>query len=375
MSLATEIDARLWAAVQNAYEAGNYTGAILDSIHFLGDLIREKSGLDSDGHQLIGAAFGGQNPIIKVNSLHTESDREEQRGVEFLLRGVYTAIRNPRSHEKRVDSNETADVLIRFVDYLDGQIDKSRSPFDKQEMIRLVADKHFAHNDKYADILVARIPQRKRLDLLIEVFNRRSDIPSKNLVRFIKAALRTLTDTEQSEFWEIASESLEAAAADAEFRSVIQIAEGNWLSLSEIPRIRTEHRLIESMREGEYDDQKKMCPKGALGSWAMNIAKEFVLRDEYVAVATTRFASANPAARAYILQYHFDNIRELSPEPPSSLVWAIKRHLREHDQSVYNALNFLVLEDESNAWHKELNQAYESFYSESPAVGDDDIPF
>jgi hypothetical protein len=42
MNLQTSIDAGLWAAVQATYEAGNYTGAILDSIHLLSDLIRNK---------------------------------------------------------------------------------------------------------------------------------------------------------------------------------------------------------------------------------------------------------------------------------------------------------------------------------------------
>src|ERR1017187_9139148 len=112
MNLQTSISARLWAAVQTTYEAGNYTGAILDSIYFLSDLIRNKSGLDSDGNALVGAAFGGANPIIKVNPLQTDTDRDEQRGIEQLLRGVYTAIRNPRSHDKRSDSAEQADVIV-----------------------------------------------------------------------------------------------------------------------------------------------------------------------------------------------------------------------------------------------------------------------
>jgi uncharacterized protein (TIGR02391 family) len=136
MSLTTNIDPRLWASLQNAYEAGNYTSAILDSIHFLSELIRDKSGLDSDGNNLVGAAFGGQNPIIKVNAGHTESQKDEQRGTEQLLRGIYTAIRNPRSHEKRTDTRETADVVINFANYLLGIIDKSRAAFDKQGLMR-----------------------------------------------------------------------------------------------------------------------------------------------------------------------------------------------------------------------------------------------
>lgn len=200
MSLSTNMDPRLWASLQNAYEAGNFTSAILDSIHFLSELIRNKSGLDSNGNNLVGAAFGGQNPIIQVNAGYTESQKDEQRGTEQLLRGLYTAIRNPRSHEKRTDPCETADVVINFVNNLVGVIDKSRSAFDKQDIVGRVFDKHFAHTDKYADLIVERVPQRKRLEVLLDVFEHRGEGNTKNIVFFVKAVLRTLDEEEQKNF-------------------------------------------------------------------------------------------------------------------------------------------------------------------------------
>ena len=202
MSLSTSIDSRLWASIQNAYEAGNYTAAILDSVHYLSDLIRSKSGLDSDGHALVGEAFGGEVPIIKVNALHTDTEKNEQKGIEFLLRGVYTAIRNPRSHEKHSDSCEVADVIISFINYLAGLIDKSRSPFDKKQIVERVFDKHFAQSDKYADLIVGKIRQRKRLEVALEIFARRTEGTTRSFVLFIRAALRKLSAEEQITFWQ-----------------------------------------------------------------------------------------------------------------------------------------------------------------------------
>src|SRR6266403_1765987 len=100
MDLESRIDKRLWNAIESSYQDRNYTTAILDSIHFVSQLIRDKSGLESDGQPLAGDAFGGPNPRLKVNSLQTESDRNVQKGVEALLRGLYQAIRNPRSHRQ-----------------------------------------------------------------------------------------------------------------------------------------------------------------------------------------------------------------------------------------------------------------------------------
>jgi uncharacterized protein (TIGR02391 family) len=343
MSLSTSIDSRLWASIQNAYDAGNYTGAILDSVHYLSELIRNKSGLDSDGHVLVGSAFGGQNPIIKVNALHTETDRNEQHGVEFLLRGLYTAIRNPRSHEKRSDTCEVADVIISFVNYLAGLIDKSRSPFDKEQIIGRVFDKHFAQNDKYADLLVDKIPQRKRLELVLDVFARRTEGNTKNVVCFTRAVVRKLSPQEQVTFWEIVSEALETAEADAEFRTAIQIAENEWLKVSDIARIRAENRLIESIKEGEYDPETKCCPKGSLGTWGRTIAKEFTLQEEYVNAIISRLRADDPAARAYALSFHFTNLRQLRPTPPYWAVWTLNQRLREHDRAVYDAVGFVAL--------------------------------
>jgi hypothetical protein len=42
MNLETKIDQRLWEAIEASLEKRSYTGAILDSLHFLSDLIRQK---------------------------------------------------------------------------------------------------------------------------------------------------------------------------------------------------------------------------------------------------------------------------------------------------------------------------------------------
>ena len=307
------------------------------------ELIRNKSGLDSDGNTLIGSAFGGQNPIIKVNALHTESERDEQRGVEQLLRGIYTAIRNPRSHEKRTDSSETADVLIAFVGWLVGLIDKSKSPFDTEQIIGSVFDRHFAQNERYADLLVERIPKRKRLDVLVEVFQRRTEGHWKSLFLFTQAVLKTLAPEERIQFWQIVSEALENASADAEFRTVIQIAEKDWEKISELARIRAEHRIVECVREGEYDPSRRTCPKGSLATWARDIGPRFILKDELASAIIGRLCSNDREARAYGFTYFFYLLRKLRPFPPDGLIWSLKRRLEEeHDQDVYEALSWVT---------------------------------
>ena len=80
MNLETLLDPRLWNAIDNCYTNRNYTGSIIDAIHCLGNLLREKTGLQSDGVVLVGEAFGGKSPKLKVNKLETESDINEREG-------------------------------------------------------------------------------------------------------------------------------------------------------------------------------------------------------------------------------------------------------------------------------------------------------
>jgi uncharacterized protein (TIGR02391 family) len=76
MNIKPLIRQELWLAISNTYEAENYSPAIVDAMHYLSDVIREKSGLDGDGNALVGAAFSGQSPVLRVNKLQTESERK-----------------------------------------------------------------------------------------------------------------------------------------------------------------------------------------------------------------------------------------------------------------------------------------------------------
>lgn len=381
MSLAGSIDEPLWLAVQRSYESGDYSGAITDSVVYLSELIRNKSGLDSDGNTLIGSAFGGPTPVIKVNTLHTDSERDEQRGVEQLLRGIYTAIRNPRIHEKRTDSVETADIIITFIGWVAGLIDKSKSPFDTEQIIRSVFDKHFAQNERYADLLVERTPKRKRLDVLVTVFQRRQEGNYRCVSLFIQALIKALPPEEQDEFWRVVSEALEDVSVEAEFRSIIQVVEWDWTRVAELPRIRAEHRMIQSIKEGEYDSSRETCLKGNLGTWAMGWAEKFTLQNELVSAISGRLYSS-PTARAYAFKYFFYTYRKLRPRPPQPLVNCLTKLLKdEHDHEVYEALNGVAIYgDEDDPWVVAFREAVDQFNpstspEQSPEISDDDIPF
>lgn len=92
----------------------NYFHAVFEACKGLAQRIREKSGVDTDGDKLVNATFMGDDPILAINSLRTETERSEQTGLGNLLKGCFSAVRNPRAHGPRLlwkDENDTADLL------------------------------------------------------------------------------------------------------------------------------------------------------------------------------------------------------------------------------------------------------------------------
>lgn len=80
---------------------------------------------------------------------------------------------------------------------------------------------------------------------------------------------------------------------------MIQITQKEWGKISEVARLRTEHRLVASVGEGEYNSAKRTCVKGVLGTWATGIAEKMDLKSEYEYAVARRITSVNRAARDY----------------------------------------------------------------------------
>jgi uncharacterized protein (TIGR02391 family) len=61
--------------------------------------VKTKSKLGLDGDALMNQAFGCENrtPVIQFNSLQTDAERDEQKGIMFLFKGI-VGLRNSKAH-------------------------------------------------------------------------------------------------------------------------------------------------------------------------------------------------------------------------------------------------------------------------------------
>ncbi len=65
--------------------------------------VKAVSGLPEDGDSLMNKAFGAdkQAPVIQFNTLTTEAERDEQRGIMYLFKGI-VGLRNSKAHSNRL---------------------------------------------------------------------------------------------------------------------------------------------------------------------------------------------------------------------------------------------------------------------------------
>lgn len=100
----------------------NYYHAIFEAVKGLRQRIRNDSGVDGDSASLVDAVFSGDAPVLAINTLQTDAERQQQRGLAALLKGCFAAIRNPIAHEPKTmwqDEDHVADYfsLISLLHY------------------------------------------------------------------------------------------------------------------------------------------------------------------------------------------------------------------------------------------------------------------
>lgn len=292
----------IYSVIKNKYDNQLYSDAILDSIKYLTNIIREKSKVGGDGAGLIGQAFGGQSPKIKINKMATTSEIDEQKGYEQILRGIYCGIRNPRSHEQYQDVKEVADSIIIFINYLAEMIKSTKSYFQLEEYKNRVFDPLFVEREDYAEILVNEIPSDEIVNTSISILKDRNRGESKKLETYFKALFNKMDRSQYDSLMKAISNELKIAQQNNDIISIIRLIEPKfWPILDDDVKIRIENVIIESVREGYYDMYERI-KKGHLGTWAGDIGGYFKLRRE-LGEAIIEQLNNNWYAQNYIAEY------------------------------------------------------------------------
>ena len=94
-------------ASRELFKDGHYRDAIYRAFVEVNNFVKLKAKpkRQLDGKGLMSAVFSPENPLIKLNSLETQTDKDEQEGFMYLFMGAMQGIRNPKAHENIIQNN------------------------------------------------------------------------------------------------------------------------------------------------------------------------------------------------------------------------------------------------------------------------------
>lgn len=394
MNLQTHIKNELWLSIQSTYEARNYSHAIVDAMHYLSNVLRDKTGVDGDGKSLVGQALGGDSPRLRINKLQTETEKNEQQGLESILRGMYQAIRNPRSHEQIEDKQETADSIIYFINYLLSVIERSEEPFVISRFMKRVFDPDFYKSQQYAELLVEEVPTNKKFDVLVAIYRDKLNGDIYNIGLIIQALIGKLSEDQVKQFVVIVSDEFATITDEKEFRYNLHLFPSSlWEQLQEISRLRAENRVLKAIKEGEAEEDK--CRRGALATWARGHFRFFKLKEQIGITLAEKLESNDISSQYFVTEYFLAQLPEvvLSTYRIQRCIKAISNSIRNGNTTIRNSLveNIHSLPED---WQKKFVESLKDLineenpeqylYNGTPFIGkdisltdviEDDIPF
>jgi len=106
----------------------NYFHAVFEAAKSVAQRIRDMTGIQLDGAQLIDKAFAESNPVIWINAMRTETEKSEHKGFALLIKGAFAAIRNPTAHEPKIlwQGEDDAADYFTLLSLIHRKLDKAR---------------------------------------------------------------------------------------------------------------------------------------------------------------------------------------------------------------------------------------------------------
>jgi len=103
----------------------NYFHAVFEATKGLAQRIRDMSGIQADGAALIDRVFSIEQPVLAFNTLQTDTEKSEHKGLAALLKGCFAAARNPLAHEPKIlwDGEDDAADYLSLISLLHRKLD------------------------------------------------------------------------------------------------------------------------------------------------------------------------------------------------------------------------------------------------------------
>ncbi|WP_420644470.1 TIGR02391 family protein [Candidatus Leptofilum sp.] len=343
VNIESQIRRELWGAISNSYLAENYTNSIKDAMSFLTEILRDKSGEDGDGYQLVGKVLGfshSKRPKIQINKLQTETEQSMQKGLEEILRGMYRLVRNPRSHEQISDTKETADAIVLFINYLLDFLGESTYTFTIEEYVSNVTDNYFVTNRDYADGLVEKIPVRKINDTLIAVYRAKGWRNATNFELVIKSILERINDNESilENFFNVVSEEIQYTEKASDVSLIIKMIPPHlWPRVNKLSRMRAENILLKDLEIAWVNPSQGETTQRAC-TWIVRILNHFLLIDDLRKTILAKIRNVDFDHQNMIAAYFMRELPMIFTETDTSHILALSNAIKNGNKVIKNAI-------------------------------------
>ncbi len=248
------IDNDLYNFIKKNYEIENYRDVLSNAMLYLTNKLREKSGLDKDGAKLVQEAFSLNKPLIKMNPLKTETDKNIQQGMMSYICSLYYMYRNPVHHNIITPSKEVCDLQLIMINYALAALIKGEAFYSINDIHQKLNDLYYVDDEEYINEILNRIPEKKLLDTLISLCD---DSINPNVFNFTYKIFNSLPQNEQYIYIKSADTKLEKSNNLKEIALLIYILRNeHWKDISKLSQKRINKILLTSLKD--WCDNKNM---------------------------------------------------------------------------------------------------------------------
>lgn len=159
---------KLLLVSEKLFHNGHYSQAVFEASKLLETEIKKKSKIKKIGESLANEVFNEQYPILKINSLKTPEEIDEQKGFRYLYAGTFVGIKNPRSHS--IDKSNDKTLAIEYLSLINLLFKKlensklSKSQKMKSKKIAILAGVGPVTTKKLAEMDIVTIEDLSKAD-------------------------------------------------------------------------------------------------------------------------------------------------------------------------------------------------------------------
>lgn len=373
-------------AIKSHYNNKDYTEVVRDALLCMATEIRKKSDLaDDDGVDLINKAFSEKNPLIKINKLSTTTEKNKQAGIRDLSKGLIEYFRNPMSHSKQTYSKRIADaILVLLDDVILDEIMDSRSINSIEDWFLEISNDLFPNTERYATNLVTTIPENKRLDLSVLLYQNRDKL-TKSKDKVINELLKNLRPEEFKEYCEVIEKDLFGKIDENQIISLLKfITEAIWTNFSELTKTKLEDLILENTKTLEIVDYEDFnegyihYENGTILVNCLHILNLFSNKMDIIDILFEKYIDCNEPTQIFITDNYINIMINDNVDIKESFVDYIIERLKYRNKPYwYDRIRKIIQNlTKDSKWYMRLHTAFNVDIEEMPfKIEADDLPF